>query len=474
MCPTCHKTLSSALSLRRHKEKYCRYREGKKARPPVVARQSVKEIDDDDGEIWSKTNARYESYVVRTKVSLDGRVRDYEMRPEEEVLNVESYLTDAEALVKTVFDKLSEYLVKGRLVMKAWFVKRDPATLEVLRRDMFYLASLRADLIHDFQHWYQRHISGIINNFNNLSKRDSDLEFDGIESLIMKFNLGRNLSGRAFFQLPDKLKGMQAVVNVHSKADCFEYALLSILHYNDLDKEKRRHPKHYRQWLGELDFGEVDTSDVCIKDVPKIEKLNNLKINVHVWEKGQLQGCVHNNINVLSDKTVNLLLIISNQGERHYCGIASLSRLYFHMKRTHCMQHICERCIRSFTTKEGLEEHYQWCIRGRLQIEQTPKQTKYSYKSLHHELSPLKVIYADIESFIHESIHYPAAIASYEVWHSHFTTRQENTTLQTWSGEECIVNFLRYLDETVQQQTGTRQRNDTPRHGYYRTRTERF
>ena len=31
-------------------------------------------------------------------------------------------------------------------------------------------------------------------------------------------------------------------------------------------------------------FGDIGPSDVRITDVPKIEKLNNIKINVHVWE----------------------------------------------------------------------------------------------------------------------------------------------------------------------------------------------
>ena len=452
-CPDCCRSLASAANLKKHRAEYCRYRNGKKARKPFAAcHRDI--VDIDDGEIeYLSGDGRDESYVVRTNVSLNGRVRDYELRAQNEVLDVERYLTAEEVLVKTVFDAMGEFLIKGRLVLKAWFVKKDPVTLEVLRREMFYLSSLPADFIHDFQHWYQRHISAIIKNFENLSKRDSDIELDGIEALVIKFNLCKNLSGRAFFQLPEKLRRMQAVVNVQCRKDCFRYAVLSILHYNDLHKDKRRFPSNYEQWLRELEFGEVDVSDVQVKDVAKIEKLNNLKINIHVWERGQLQGCAYNNNKVLSDKTINLLLVINNEGERHYCGIPSLSCLYFHTKTAHNMQHMCERCIRSFKSKENLEEHFQWCVRGRLQIEQTPKETKYSYKSFHNELSTVKVIYADIESYIHEDIHYPAAIASYEVWHSQLTTQQQDkATIQTWSGEDCIVMFLRYLDEMVRTQ----------------------
>ena len=446
-CPNCSRILSSLPSLRQHMEKYCRYREGRKARQPVVARQrGVVEIDD-DYEFWSDGDT---SKMLRTHVSVNGRARDFEMKPNDDAYDVRRWLLDEEALVRLVYDRMVEYEVRGRLLLKAWFVKRNPATFEVLEREMFYLSSLPANFIHDFQHWYKSHVLAIIKNLDEFCKRGSNLELESIECLVVKFNLLDALSGRAFFQLPDSLKRKKAVVNVHCKEACFAYALLSVLHYHDMDLNTRKYPSNYEQWRGELKFDNIDTSNVYIKDVPKIEKLNNLKINIHVWQKGQLQGCVYNNISVLSDKTINLLLVEGSQGERHYCGIPSLSRLYKHTKSSGNMQHMCERCVRSFKTKAGLEEHFQWCARGRLQIEQTPKQTKFSYKAFHKELIPIKVIYADIESYIEEDTHIPAAIASYEVWHSHIATQKQSTTdIKYWTGEDCIVNFLGYLDQAA-------------------------
>ena len=446
-CPNCRRTLSSATVLAHHIENYCRYRHGKNARQSAVARQrQVAEID--DGEDLQNEG----SHISQMNVSVNGLARDYEMMSSYVVYDVERWLFAEETLVKRVFDKIDDFLVKGRLVLKAWFVKRNPATFEVLRREMIYVSSLPADIVHDFQHWYNRHTAGIIKNLESFQRRDSNLEFDGVEALVIKVNLINNLSGRSFFKLPDILNRKKAVINVDAPNSCFKYALLSILHYSNI-KDNRNRISKYSPWLDELDFGDVDASEVHIKrDVPKIEKLNKLKINIHVWEKG-LQGCVYNDHKVLADKTINLLLVVGSEGERHYCGIPSLSRLYYHDKNTGNMQHMCERCIRSFYSKENLEEHFQWCARGRLQIEQPPKQTKFSYNALHKELSPVKVLYADIEAFIHEDTHYPAAISSYEVWHPHLTSIKQNSTkLNSWSGEDCIVDFLRYLDDSAQVQ----------------------
>ena len=434
-------------SLQQHMEKYCRYRAGKKAKQPVVARQiAAVAIDDGDVDFCCVRNG---SKIVRKAVSRNGRVRDYEMTPRvpNDVVDAERWLRDSRSVVRKVLEQMNEYLVRGRMVLKAWFVKRNPATLEVVRRDMMYLSSLSADCIHDFKHWYQRHILAIIKNLDALVRQDSDLEFDGVEALDIKLTLLDNLSGRAYFQLPGELKRMQAVVNVHVSEACFQYALLSMLHYNDVPINRSR-PQSYQQWLGELKFGKVDPSDVHIRrDVPQIEKLNNIKINIHLWEEGQLHGCLYNDRKVLADTTINLLLVVGSRGERHYCGIPSLSRLYRHTKSAHNMQHMCERCVRSFKTKENLEEHYQWCARGRLQLEQPPKESTFTYTTFSKELSPLKVIYADIESYIKDDTHYPGAIASYEVWHPHIATQRQNSTaIESWCGEDCIIDFLRYLD----------------------------
>ena len=235
-CPNCGRTLASPSSLHQHQDKYCRYREGKKAKQPAVACQrGVVEIEGDDA--FRSDDCR----VVRARVSVSGRVRDYEMLPSAAAVDPERWMIAQEALVRRVHDEMDEFLIRGRLVLRAWFVKINPATSEVLRREVFHLSSLPADCIHDFHHWYMQHVVGIIKNLETFTKRDSDLVFDGIEALDIKFTLLDNLSGRSFFKLPDKLNRMKAVVNVNVKESCFKYALLSILHYNDV-KDNRHRP----------------------------------------------------------------------------------------------------------------------------------------------------------------------------------------------------------------------------------------
>ena len=219
-------------------------------RPAVNRARSVVQIAD---EMFRSDD----SQVTRTRVSASGRARDYSMVSNAVVYDVERWLSAEEALVRRVHSALDEYVVKGRMVLKAWFVKTNPATAEVLRRELVYLSSLAASYIHNFQQWYSEHIIGIIKNLETFNRNDSGLEYDCIEGLDIKFNLLPKLSGRAHFSLPNKLKQMRAVVNIDVKEAYFKYALLSIMHYKDIAFNRQRASK-YEQWLDDLDFGDVD------------------------------------------------------------------------------------------------------------------------------------------------------------------------------------------------------------------------
>ena len=92
-------------SLTQHREKYCRYRQGKKARQPAVARQPRNAVEvEDQYEFWGD-----ECYAARTKVSANGRARDYEMLPCDDVVDVEHWFTAEMAAVRSVIEKLFEY-----------------------------------------------------------------------------------------------------------------------------------------------------------------------------------------------------------------------------------------------------------------------------------------------------------------------------------------------------------------------------
>ena len=152
------------------------------------------------------------------------------------------------------------------------------------------------------------------------------------------------------------LKKKQAVINVDCESHCFKYAVLSILHYDDISVNRHRTVK-YSQWTDELNFEGCNVDNMKLKDIEKFEKLNKIKIIVHIWQNG-LKGVRYNKINSCYDRVVNLLLVYENENW-HYCGIPKISRLYYHTL-SKCHSHfVCDRCTHSFKSKDKFETYYE-------------------------------------------------------------------------------------------------------------------
>ena len=108
----------------------------------------------------------------------------------------------------------------------------------------------------DGEHWYSSHSHRMIELIETMNRNASSIEFDSIERVYIKFILRDNVDGQGIFTLPPLLaKKRQTIVNVNTTSECFKYALLSILHYNDVPSQQRQNKDSYREWEGELDFG---------------------------------------------------------------------------------------------------------------------------------------------------------------------------------------------------------------------------
>ena len=58
-----------------------------------------------------------------------------------------------------------------------------------------------------------------------------------------------------------------------------------------------------------------------------------------------LKSIRHNSKKNTTPRTVNLFLIVNEEGDQHYCDIPKFSKLYHRTRKNRCMDHICERSI---------------------------------------------------------------------------------------------------------------------------------
>ena len=402
------------------------------------------------------------SSIQLSKHAFGGHVLEYDLMSHQPCSDVLQFFQMSTDLIRNLVSSLSPTnVLQGRMVARTRYFRVNDEGRRI-EEVFLYFPSLPISLVDgDGETWYDSHSRRIIELVDTMNRNSSNLEFDSIERVYVKFTLRDNVDGQGVFTLPPKLgKKRQAIVNVNTTSECFKYALLSVLHYNDVPNQQRLNKDSYEEWVGELNFGNIDVNNISINDIPQIERLNKLKINLHVWEGASTLTIRYNARHVIAPKTVNVLLV-SYQGLQHYCGIVSLKKLYWNPDKSHNVSEFCERCCRQFSSwrnkkagvEESLAEHYRYCQEGRLQIEALPSDKNFSYRDLSAEESPVAVCYSDIESYITPETkkHCPYAIGMHTQWHAHFNAKREQATMRTWAGENCLQKYLVYLDRFVRE-----------------------
>ena len=119
------------------------------------------------------------------------------------------------------------------------------------------------------------------------------------------------------------------------------------------------HPERPRWYPTEdgLNFQKID-APTPISQIPKMEKLNNLVINVFGWDKGV-------NIYRLSTQPEGMprinLLLIEKAGKFHYTWIKDLNHLLRDQSKHKECKHFCERCLHGYTREDLLEARRPEC-----------------------------------------------------------------------------------------------------------------
>ena len=137
----------------------------------------------------------------------------------------------------------------------------------------------------------------------------------------------------------------------------------------------------------DLNFQGID-APTLISQIPKVEKQNNLAINVFGWDKGVT-------IHRLSKQPQEIprinMLLIEKAGKFHYTWIKNLNRLLYASKHWE-RKYFCERCLYGFVREDMLESHRPGC-RGigqtALQVEMLEKgKNKLTFRNITSSCRP--------------------------------------------------------------------------------------
>ena len=131
------------------------------------------------------------------------------------------------------------------------------------------------------------------------------------------------------------------------------------------------------------------------KHYNKVEKQNNIRINVFGYEKGQ-PFPIHISKETFEDQ-MNLLLITEDE-KKHYLLIKDFNAFMFNQTKHKERKHFCMFCLQCFSFERILANHVNNCLTvNGAQAINMPKQGENipKFNNFHKQLPVPFVIYAD-------------------------------------------------------------------------------
>ena len=287
--------------------------------------------------------------------------------------------------------------VKFQLALKVKLRKTKPDGIEeytdpVLRHKQEAL--LKADEINAA---LDKAIPHILELLEKWTQRGSGWVVDQVESLWLDIARYQPLRGGSYIPLPAEVASKKAVINVKNRDDhCLRWAIRSAI-FPAADHVDR--PSKYPT-QDNLDFNGID-APTPISQISKVERLNDLAINVFGWDKGVT---VHHLSNEPEDMPRINLLLIEKAGKFHYTWIKDLNRLLYDQSKHQHRKHFCPRCLHGYSREDLLDAHKPDCkgigqTAVRVEMPEEGK-NKLTFQNHHKQMPAPFVIYADFEALV--------------------------------------------------------------------------
>ena len=202
------------------------------------------------------------------------------------------------------------------------------------------------------------------------------------------------LKGSSYIKLPQELKNRGLINLQNEDNECFRWCHIRYL--NPQEKDPQRIKRTDKTFICQLDYSSIEFP-VTVKQINKIEKQNNICINLFGFEEKQIFP-----IYISKEKYQDHmeLLLITEGENKHYILIKDFNRLMFRQTKHEQRKHFCMYCLQCFSRGDVLTEHKNNCIsiNGVQAIKMPEKGDKVYFKNHHKQLSVPFVIYADFEA----------------------------------------------------------------------------
>ena len=207
------------------------------------------------------------------------------------------------------------------------------------------------------------------------------------------------LKGSSYIQLPQELRNSaKGLINLkNNDNECFRWC--HIRHSNYQDKYPQRIKKVDKEYIDKLNYEGIEFP-VTIKQLNKIEKQNEININVFGYEEKQPYP-----IYISKEKHEDHmeLLLITKDENKHYVLIKDFNKFMFNQTKHKNKKHFCMHCLQCFSSDILLNEHNGNCIQvnGTQAVKMPDKENNILKFINFHKQQPVPfIIYADFEAII--------------------------------------------------------------------------
>ena len=237
-------------------------------------------------------------------------------------------------------------------------------------------------------------LTNTIEKWTGLGSGWSGMRVDGHYVNITKY---KPMRGSSYIELPAELNHPNnGLVNLRNKDDC----CFAWCHVRPQDKNPQRIKKSDNAFIKDkiVNYDGIEFP-VTIKDYNKIEKMNNIRINVFAYEKQPYP------IYISKEKFEDHmeLLLITEGNKKHYVLIKDFNKLMYNQTKHKERKHFCMHCLQCFSSERVLNSHEGNCIiiNGMQAVKMPTKDNSILKFNNYHKQQPVMfTIYADIEAFL--------------------------------------------------------------------------
>lgn len=231
--------------------------------------------------------------------------------------------------------------------------------------------------------------------------------FDRILSLDLNIAKYRPLAASSFIELPPALKSKtHSLLNIkNNDSECFLYCLAAFFHplpsSSSNQRRNRVKPSTYAKYLNEINVEGINFP-VSINQIPRVEKLNNIRINVFGFE-GEIIPIYISETHEQDVRATIDLLFLKKKKVTHYVLIRDFNSFMCDITKQKCRKHFCKRCLCRFRSEKKLLLHKELCDKQKIQKITMPEEgALYKFQNRANQQKAEFVIYADFESIINK------------------------------------------------------------------------